>query len=112
MGGKEGFYLTERNPPKKEFMYVDIGRDFVGVSLHVLLDGARGSHNHRDCCCFEPPNSLNLDFFVFFVLVSFSVVLTEVLVSRGRAMLMRSQVLSFLFLSTMSGQLAAMVLSV
>ena len=45
-------------------------------------------------------------------LVSFSVVLTEVLVSRGRAMSMRSQVLSFLFFSTMSGQLAAMVLSV
>ena len=44
--------------------------------------------------------------------VSFSVVLTEVLVSRGIVMSMRRQVLSFLFFSTMSGLLAAMVLSV
>ena len=93
-------------------MYVDVDRDIVGVAFHVLLDGVRGFHNHRDCCCFEPPHSLNLDFFVFFVSVSFSVVFTEVLVSRGRAMSMKSQVLLFLFFSTMSGQLAAMVLSV
>ena len=46
-------------------MYVDVARDFVGVVLHVLLDGVKGSHNHRDCCCFEPPHSLNLDFQVF-----------------------------------------------
>ena len=45
-------------------------------------------------------------------LVSFSVVLTEVLVSRGIVMSMRRQVLSFLFVNTMSGLLAAMVLSV
>ena len=32
--------------------------------FHVLLDGAKGSHN-RNCCCFEPPHSLNLDFQVF-----------------------------------------------
>ena len=44
--------------------------------------------------------------------VSFSVVLTEVLVSRVIVMSMRKQVLSFLFFSTMSGLLAAMVLSV
>ena len=46
-------------------MYVDVARDFVGVVLHVLLDGVKGSHNHRDCCCFEPPHSLDLDFQVF-----------------------------------------------
>ena len=46
-------------------MYVDVARDFVGVVFHVLLDGAKGSHNHRNCCCFEPPHSLNLDFQVF-----------------------------------------------
>ena len=45
-------------------------------------------------------------------LLSFSVVLTEVLVSRGIVMSMRRQVLSFLFVNTMSGLLAAMVLSV
>ena len=45
-----------------EFMYVDVARDFVGVVLHVLLDGAKGSHNHWDGCCFEPPRSLNFDF--------------------------------------------------
>ena len=45
-------------------------------------------------------------------LLSFSVVLTEVLLSRGVVVLMRRQVLSFLFFNTMSGQLAAMVLSV
>ena len=39
-------------------------------------------------------------------------VLTEVLVSRGIVMSMRRQVLSFLFFSTVSGLLAAMVLSV
>ena len=36
-------------------------------------------------------------------LLSFSVVLTEVLVSRGIAMSMKRQVLSFLFFSIMSG---------
>ena len=45
-------------------------------------------------------------------LLSFSVVLTEVLVSRGVVMSMRRQALSFLFFSTMSGLLAAVVLSV
>ena len=45
-------------------------------------------------------------------LVSFFVVLTEVLVSGGIVMSMRRQVLSFLLFSTMPGQLAAMVLSV
>ena len=45
-------------------------------------------------------------------LLSFSVVLTEVLVLRGVVMPMRRQVLSFLFFSTMSGLLAAVVLSV
>ena len=45
-------------------------------------------------------------------LVSFSVVLNKVLVSRGVVMSMRRQVLSFLFFSTMSGLLTAMVLSV
>ena len=45
-------------------------------------------------------------------LLSFSVVLTEVLVSRGVVMSMRRQALTFLFFSTMSGLLAAVVLSV
>ena len=43
-------------------------------------------------------------------LVSFSVVLTEVLVSRGIVLSIRRQGLSFLFIGTMSGLLAAMVL--
>ena len=43
-------------------------------------------------------------------LLSFSVILTEVLVSKGTVLSMRRQVLSFLFLSTMSGLLATMVL--
>ena len=45
-------------------------------------------------------------------LVSFSTVLTEVLVLRGIVMSMRRQVLSFLFFSTMSGVSAAIVPSV
>ena len=45
-------------------------------------------------------------------LLSFSMVLTKVLVSRGTVMSMRRQVLSFLLFSMMSGLLAAMVLSV
>ena len=51
-----------------EFMYVDVVRDFVGVVFYILLDGAKGSYNHRDCCCFEPPNSLNLYFKSFYLL--------------------------------------------
>ena len=85
----------------------------VVVVFHILLDGAKGSHNHRYCCCFELPNSLNLYFQVFlFVTSSFSVVLTEVLVSRGIVMSMTRQVLSFLFFSAMFCLSAAMVLSV
>ena len=42
-----------------EFIYVDVARDFVGDVFHILLDGAKGSHNHRDCCCFEPPTISN-----------------------------------------------------
>ena len=48
-------------------MYVDVARDFVGVTFHVLLDGAKSSHNHRDCCCFQPPHSVILDFQVFVI---------------------------------------------
>ena len=44
-------------------------------------------------------------------LLSFSVVLTDVLVLRGIVMSRRRQVLSLLFFRTMSGLLAAMVLS-
>ena len=64
---KESYFL--------EFMYVDVARDWVGVVFHALLDGAKDFHNHRDCCCFEPPHSLNLE---SLHLVSFSVVLAEV----------------------------------
>jgi len=45
-------------------------------------------------------------------LLSFSMVLTKVLVSRGIVVSMRRQVLPLLFFSTMSGLLAVMVLSV
>ena len=72
-GRQRGFLLDGGDPSEKvgcrkesyflEFMYVDAARDFVGVVFHVLLDGAKGSHNHRYCCCFEPPHYLNLDFF-------------------------------------------------
>ena len=93
-GRQRGFLLDGEDLPEKvggrkesyflEFMYVDFARDFVGVVFYVLLYGAKGSYKHRECCCFEPPHSVNLDFQVFlFVTFSFSVVLTEVLVSRG-----------------------------
>ena len=42
-------------------MLMLLGILLVGVVFYVLLDGAKGSHNHWDCCCFEPPHSLNLD---------------------------------------------------
>ena len=45
---KENYFL--------EFMYVDVARDFAGVVFHVLLDGAKGSHNQRECFCFDPPH--------------------------------------------------------
>ena len=74
-GRQRGFLLGGEDPPEKvgcrkesyflEFMYVDVARKFVGVVFHVLLDGAKGFHNHPDCSCFEPPHSLNLDFQVF-----------------------------------------------
>ena len=74
-GRQRGFLLDGEDPPEKvgcgkesyvlEFMYVDVARDFVGVVFYVLLDGTKGFHNLLDCCCFEPPHSLNLDFQVF-----------------------------------------------
>ena len=74
-GRQRGFLLDGEHPPEKvgcrkenyflEFMYVDVARDFVGVVFHVLLDGTKDSHNHLNCCCFEPSHSLNLDFQVF-----------------------------------------------
>ena len=74
-GRQREFLLDGEDPPEKvgcrkesyflEFMYDDVARDFVGVVFNVLRDGAKGSHNHRDCCCFEPPHSLNLNFQVF-----------------------------------------------
>ena len=45
---KENYFL--------EFMYVDVARDIAGVVFHVLLDGAKGSHNQRECFCFDPPH--------------------------------------------------------
>ena len=78
LGRQIGFLLDGEDPPEKvesyflEFMYVDVARDFVGVVFHVLLDGTKGSHNQRDCCCFEPPPSLNLDFQVFVFVKLFS----------------------------------------
>ena len=74
-GRQRGFLLDGEDLPEKvdfrkesyflEFMNVDVARDFVGIVFYVLLDGAKGSHNHRDCCCFAPPHSLNFQVFVF-----------------------------------------------
>ena len=97
-GRQRRFLLDEGDPPEKvgcrkesyflEFIYVDVARDFVGVVFHVLLDGAKGSHNHRDCCCFSPHiRSTSISKSLY--LVSFSVVFTEVLVSRGIVVSMR-----------------------
>ena len=105
---QRGFLLDGEDPPEKvgckkesyflAFMYVDVSRDCV-VVFHVLFNGAKGSPNQRDCCCFELTHALNLGFQVFV----FAVVLTEVLVSRGTIISMRRQVLSFLFFSTLCG---------
>ena len=72
LGRQRGLLLDLQDPPKKvgcrkqsyflEFMNVGVARNFVGVVSPVLLDGATSSQNHRDCCCFELPHSLNLDF--------------------------------------------------
>ena len=63
-------------------MDIDVARDFVGVVFHVLLDGAKGCHNHRDGCCFDPHiRSTSISKSLY--LLSFSVVLTDVLESRG-----------------------------
>ena len=78
-GRQRGFLLDGEDPPEKvggrkesyflEFMYVDVAKDFVDVVFNALLDGTEGSYNHRDCCCFEPPHSLYLDFQVFVLLL-------------------------------------------
>jgi len=62
--------------------------------------------NNRDCCVplFAQPFFPSLCF-----LLSFYVILTEVMVWRGIVMSMRRQVLSFSFFSTMCGLLAALV---
>ena len=80
-GRQRRFLLDGEGPPEKvgwrkesyflEFMNDDVARDFVGVVFNVLLDGAKGSHNHRNCCYFEPPHSLNLDFQVLVFLKLF-----------------------------------------
>ena len=103
MGGRNESYFLE-------FMYVDVARDFVGVVFHVLLDGAKCSHNHWDGCCFEPPTFAQLRFPVFGKRYR-GFFFTGELVSRVIVMSMRRQVLS-LFFSTMFGLLAAIVLSV
>ena len=91
-GRQRGFYLMERTDlrrwavERRVLFWSSCVLMLPGVVVvfHILLDGAKRSYNHRDCCCFELPNSLNLYFQVFlFVTSSFSVVLTEVLVSRG-----------------------------
>ena len=120
-GRQRGFLLDGEHPPEKvgcrkenyflEFMYVDVARDFVGVVFHVLLDGAKGSQNHRGRCCLSPTFAQPRFLSLWKYLLSFSVVLTEVLVSRGIVMSTRREVLSFLPFSTISCLLAAMVLS-
>jgi len=96
-----------------EFMYLDVAGDFVDVQLSMpfLMVPRAPITTHQNCCCFEPPHSLYLDFQIF-VCGKLSMVLTEVLASKGTVMSMRRQVLSFSFFSTMSSLLAAMVLSV
>ena len=76
-GRQRGFLLDGEAPPEKvgcrkesyflKFMKVLCCQEFCFcfVVLHVLLDGAKVSHNHWDCCSIEPPHSLNLDVQVF-----------------------------------------------
>ena len=52
-----------------EFLNVDLARDFVGVVFRVLPDGAKGSHNHRDCRCFEPPHSLTIIMMIIMIII-------------------------------------------
>ena len=92
-------------------MNVDAARNFGGVVFHVLLDGAKGSHNHPDCCCFKPPRSLNLNFQVF-VFVKLFCGFDWGVGIEGCSHANEKAVLSFLFFSTMSSLLAAVVLSV
>ena len=70
---QRGFPLDGEDPPEKvgckeesyflKFMYVDVARDFVGVVVHVLLDGAKDSHNHRNGCRFAQPRFPSLYLF-------------------------------------------------
>ena len=90
---------------------MDIARDFVGVVFHVLLVGARAPITTGTVVVLSPHiHSTSISKSLY--LVSFSVVLTEVFVLKGIVVSMRMQVSPFLFFSTMSGLLAAMVLSV
>ena len=102
-GRQRRFLLDGEDQPEKvgwrkesyflEFINDDVARDFVGVVFNILLDGAKGTHNHWNCGCFEPPHLLKPRFpslCIYFLI--FSVDLTEVLVSRGIVMSMRRQV--------------------
>ena len=100
LGRQRGFLLDGEDPPKKVgcrkksyflyFVNVGVARNFVGVVFPVLLDGATGSQNHRDRCCFETHiRSISISESLY--LLSFSLVLTDVLKSRGVVMSMRRQ---------------------
>ena len=67
------------------------GRSPSRLPLRAHRREMSGYEADLNCCCFEPPHALNLDFKSLYLL-SFSVVLTEVLVSRGIVMSMRRQV--------------------
>ena len=118
-GRQRGFLLDGEDLPEKvscrkksyflEFMHVDVARDFDGVFFHVLLDAASGSYNHGLTVVVISPHILSTSISKSLYLLSFSVVLTEMLVSRSIVMSMRRQVLPFMFFSTMSRLLAAMV---
>ena len=71
-------------------MNVGVARNFVGVVFPVLRDGATGSQNHRGrCCCETHICSTSISESLY--LLSFSLVLTDVLKSRGVVMSMRRQ---------------------
>ena len=94
-----------------EFMNVDVARNFVGVVFHVLLMVPRAPKTTGTVVVLSS-HIRSTWISKSFYLLSFSLVLTNVLESRGVIMSLIRQGLSFLFFSIMSGLLAAMVLSV
>ena len=120
LGRQRGFLLDGEDPPKKvgcrkksyflEFMNVGVSRNLGGVvSLSLMVPQAPKT---TGTVVILSPHIHSTSISESLYLLSFSLILTDVLELRGVVVSMRRQCFVFLFFSTLSGLLAAMVPSV